>query len=128
MVLIETTLTVNTLKWSLENAVCMYRSEKAYSGSIWQYVNIYHAFFWFYFDPDRAYSAGRTDGTGASYCYVLSGKQTFNPICFFQILATYCGTVPCRPEQPGKCLVETVYKLLTYFCCEVFQLSLFRII
>lgn len=61
-------------------------------------VNMYNAFFWFCFDPYRANSEGRTDGTGASYCYVLSRKQTFNPLCFFQIPAAYCGAIPRRPE------------------------------
>uniref|UniRef100_A0A8C0XPU1 Uncharacterized protein n=1 Tax=Castor canadensis TaxID=51338 RepID=A0A8C0XPU1_CASCN len=33
----------------------------------------------------------RADGTGASYCIVLSKESTFNNICFCQISTTYCG-------------------------------------
>nr|KAF6472166.1 protein phosphatase 4 regulatory subunit 1 [Molossus molossus] len=40
---------------------------------------------------NRANCESRADGTGASYCIVLSRKPAFNPICFFQILTTYCG-------------------------------------
>lgn len=44
-------------------------------------------FFYFY----RTNCESRADGTGAPYCIVLSRKPAFNPICFFQILTTYCG-------------------------------------
>lgn len=75
--------------------------------------------FGFYFAPDRADSAGRADGTGASHRDVLSREQTLNPLRLFQVLAAHCGTIPRRPEQPGTCLLQTVDQVADCPRCDV---------